>query len=241
MTEAENPQRDPTPAPRVTVMAEKKPDPSRPKLVLHNVIAMFPNLFEPREYNGSLRYECTLAWTAGSPQLPEHLAFQQQLDQVAAQVMAQKFPGATATFVRDGNERTAQGFAGRRFVNAYVRANKGKPAVFDANQAPLTVQSGVLLRGGCLVNAIISPWAWKDERGKAGLSVNLHAVQYLGEYEEYAGGDVDASELAGAFGAVGAPAAPAQPAMQPAPAAPAMQPAPAAPAAPAAPGTPSWA
>lgn len=252
-------QKDPTPAPRLSPLQEKRPDPARPKLVLRNLVAFFPNVYEPRDYNG-LRYDIALGWTAGGPHLPEHLAFEQQLEQVGAQVLATKFPGGHGALVRSGADRTAEGFAGRNYVSAYVRANKGRPSVFDSNQNPLTVQSGLLLRGGCIVNAIVSPWAWKDERGATGLSLNLHAVQYVGEWEEYAGGELDQDELVAGFGAAPAPVAPpagiaplapgtAPPAAyqpmapaQPAPAAAPAQPAPAQPAAaPAQPGTPSWA
>lgn len=152
------------------------------KLVIKNAILLYPVLFKAQKFKGEgkARYSCTLVID--------------QIDEVrnAAVEAAQSIWANKAKAKVDSLERMVKTFyklqddetklcAGKWHIRASSTETwpTGEPRlirVVDASKAPIEETD---IWAGCIVNAVVSPWAQNNSIGGERINCNLDAVQLV--------------------------------------------------------------
>lgn len=177
-----------------------------------NVRLSYPALYEPAlpmdGQQGEPTYQATLILDP-----TDNAAVLKALEDAVQATAKEKWPNNHAAvmaacaangklLVRDGNGKLdkqgqpAQGFAGKKFLNA---RNKIQPTIVGPDRAPLTKASGKPY-GGCYINAIVEIWAQDNGFGKR-INATLTGVQFKADGPAFGGGrpasadDFDAENL----------------------------------------------
>lgn len=167
------------------------------KVILKDVRIAFPNIWEPKQYNGQGEPACSAAFVM-TPDHPALAEVKKTIILVAQELWKDKAANMIAALkakddicLHDGNVKADyEGFAGNFFVSA---RNKARPRVIGASRDPATGKPVELKRAdgkpyaGCYVNAAIDIWAQDNGWGKR-INAKLLAVQFWRDGEPFSGG-----------------------------------------------------
>lgn len=162
----------------------------------------------PRGTTGDPAYNMQAILPRNHPQIPALIAlineaaqreFKDQWQTVLAQAQA-----AGKVFLRDGNTKPYDGYAGNLFIST---RNKQKPKVYQGKQEVDRANSRIY--SGCYVNLLIDVFPYS--RGSKGIGASFKGVQFLRDGEPLGGGAPvgaddfgDVEESAGAAAEFGA-------------------------------------
>lgn len=160
------------------------------KVTLNNVRLAFPDLWEPRAFNG----EGEAKFGASFLFAPDHPAVKQindAIDAVGKGKWAAKAPAVLKGLRSQGNvclhdgdaKADLAGYPGNYYLSA---RSTSRPLVIDRDKTPLTSADGKPY-GGCYVNAIVEIWAQDNGFGKR-INASLKGVQFVRDGEAFAGG-----------------------------------------------------
>lgn len=140
----------------------------------------FPeDLFEPKDYDGNLRYGCGVLVEKGTPMAKT----------LNAAVEAVKSAGslgnvsAERVCVSDGDESEFEADHGHLVLRC---GNNKRPKVVNRNLVKLPADNDVLY-AGCVVNVDVEIWAQKNKFGKR-VNADLLGVQFVREGDRIGGG-----------------------------------------------------
>lgn len=161
------------------------------KVVLKNVRLAFPDLWEPKQFDGKgdARYSATFLVEPGSD---TDKAIRTAVKAVADEAYGAKsaatlksFEGNSGKFCYlDGNSKEYDGFEDHMFLSAHRKENQGKPLVLDRNKEVLEANSGKPY-AGCYVNGSVDIYAQKGQY--PGIRASLLAVQFFKDGDAFAG------------------------------------------------------
>lgn len=140
----------------------------------------FPNLFEPREYQGKSTFSMTMVFDKSVDLGPLKLAAKAALDEF--------FPnGCKNPRNPFSNGDDVTGEWGENFKGCtYVRAkSQFRPKVVDANLQEIIDPDKIY--PGCYCRAVVVPYAY-DNSGNRGVSFSIESVQLLRDGERIGGG-----------------------------------------------------
>lgn len=169
------------------------------KVILSNVRLAFPDLFDPKQYQGKgdFSYGCQLLVD------PESQAFadiEAALEEVATAkwgkkakaMMAEIRPDKKACCWIDGNRRSDyDGFAGMWSLTAKRSEKKGPPMVLTRGKKLIQKDTGQVY-GGCFVDASVDIYA--SESGGVGLRCELSAIRFFGDGEAFGSGSAPTAD-----------------------------------------------
>lgn len=161
------------------------------KVVLKGVRLAFPDLWEPKIFEGSqnARYSATFLVEPGST---NDKAIRDAIKTEANAAYGAKtaavlksYEGNSQKFCYlDGNAKEYDGFADMMYLSSHRGEKQGQPLVIDANKAPLTANSGKPY-AGCYVNATADIYV---QGGKyPGVRASLLGVQFFKDGDAFAG------------------------------------------------------
>lgn len=161
------------------------------KVVLKGVRLAFPDLWEPKIFEGSqnARYSATFLVDPGSTNDKAIRAAIKQEAETAygtkAAAMLKSYEGNSQKFCYlDGNVKDYDGFADMMYLSSHRGEKQGQPLVIDTNKQPLTANSGRPY-AGCYVNASVDIYT---QSGKyPGVRASLLAVQFFKDGDAFAG------------------------------------------------------
>lgn len=162
------------------------------KVVLKGVRLVFPDLWEPKEFetgDGKPRYSATFLVEPGSA---NDKAIRDTIKAVAKEAHAAKADAVLKTmegnsqkfFYLDGNAKDYDGFADMMYASSHRPANQGAPLVMDRDKQPLAATSGKPY-SGCYVNASIDIYAQVGKN--PGIRASLLGVQFFKDGDAFAG------------------------------------------------------
>lgn len=162
---------------------------------LENVRLAFPKLWTPEPFQGG---QDPTPYFSATFLLPKTHPQVKQLEALMTKLAAEKWgtrgpvvlKGAKAigkVFLRDGDAKAEyDGFEGNMFVSA---RSKTRPTTYDGMKNTISEADGIIY-GGCMVNAIVSCFAYT--KGNNGLAASLKGVQYRGPGDAFSGGGTPA-------------------------------------------------
>ena len=165
------------------------------RVVLKMTRLSFPELWEPKQFNGTGEPACGGAFLM-DPKTPEGAAgiklVKAAIEQVASEKWKDKAPSVLkalqakeALCLRDGSGKAEyEGYDGMMYVSA---RNKTRPHVLAQDKTPLTEASGKPY-SGCYVNVSLDIWAQENQFGKR-VNAKLLAVQFAKDGEAFSGGE----------------------------------------------------
>ena len=151
---------------------------------LMNVRLSFPAIFQKAIFDGvETKFEATLLLDK-----VKHAAVILQINAAIKAKIDEELKGARVPpeklFIKDGDDSPYDGYAGCFSVKA---SNRQRPLVIDRDKTPL-VESDGRPYAGCMVNAIIDPWAQNNNYGKR-INANLLGIQFVGDGEPFGSGN----------------------------------------------------
>lgn len=162
------------------------------KIKLNNVRLAFPDLFEPKQFDGAGDFKFSATFL-----IPKSHPVNKEIEAAILKVATDKWGAKAPSIInsirgnnqrfgyRDGSEKPEyDGYEGNMFIRA---SNKARPLVLDLDKSPLTATDGRPY-SGCYVNATITIYAY-DNKGK-GISASLGGVQFYKDGDAFAGGGV---------------------------------------------------
>ena len=150
-----------------------------------NARLSFPSLFEKAEFNGVVgKYEATLLFPKTDTKTYE--AVKAAIDTCKKDNKV-KAP-SDKLFLKDGDEFEYDGYADHWVIKA---SNNKRPTVINRDKTPLVADDEVVY-AGCVVNAIIEPWAQSNSYGKR-INSNLLGIQFVKDGEPFGDGGKTAS------------------------------------------------
>lgn len=174
------------------------------ELKIDNVrLAFAKGLFDNTPMNAGDKpaYSCNFILPKNHTQLKQ---VQEALKQVAQGKWGAKAPEILKALVaggkvclRDGDSKTADGFAGNLFIAA---RNAARPIVIDADKSVLTEADGKPY-SGCYVNAKVRFWAQDNAHGKR-INAQLLVVQFYKDGDSFGGSAPPSPDLIDEFGDV---------------------------------------
>jgi hypothetical protein len=161
------------------------------KVVLKGVRLAFPDLWEPKRFEGSdnARYGATFLVEPGSA---NDKVIREAIRSVAKEAYGNKlevalkhYEGNSAKFCYlDGNMKEYDGFADMMYLSAHRGEKQGAPLVMDRNKDTLAANSGKPY-AGCYVNGSVDIYV---QGGKfPGIRASLLAVQFFKDGDAFAG------------------------------------------------------
>lgn len=167
------------------------------QVVLKDVRLAFPNIWEPKQYNGTGEPACNANFIIEKANKAALDAALNAIKQVAAEKWGAKAVEMLKTLkakgdlcLHDGAEKSEyDGFADAYFVSA---RNKARPIVVNRDRSPLTQADGKPY-AGCYVNASIDIWAQENAFGKR-INAKLLAVQFCRDGDAFGGGAVGSAD-----------------------------------------------
>lgn len=159
------------------------------KILLKKVRISYPNLFQPRAYEGSEpKFSAAYLMPADHPGV--------KLVKSAMEAVAKEKWGAKAdatlkalmsagkVCLRNGDEKDSDGYEGNLFVNA---SSKKRPTVVDSDGVTPLIEADGRPYGGCYVNAYVEIWAMENAFGKR-VCASLAGVQFHSDGEPFGAG-----------------------------------------------------
>lgn len=160
------------------------------QIQLKNVRLAFPELFQPKAFNGEgeLAYSATLLIGPKDPQVKNIKA---AIEAVAKEKWGAKADATLKTLqannklaLRDGNLKSEyEGFEGNLFLST---RSKTRPLVIAQDKSALTALDGKPY-AGCYVNASVDFWVQDNKYGKR-VNAQLRGVQFIRDGEPFGGG-----------------------------------------------------
>ena len=166
-------------------------------ITLKNVMLRYESIFEPKALTspegkaGKPTFSATFVLDKEKHKdiiaLVEKQTERTALDKFGKKVSLKNVP------IRDGSEKEKPGFGDEVvFIGA---KNETRPGVVDGGMVPLVGTEGKI-HWGCIVNAVISLYAWSHPTGGKGVSASLGAVQFVKEGPVRYGADaIDPNEV----------------------------------------------
>ena len=161
------------------------------KVVLKGVRLAFPDLWEPKKFQGSdnARYSATFLVDPGST---NDKAIRDAIKSVATEAYGKKtdatlksYEGNSNKFCYlDGNAKEYDGFADMMYLSSHRGEKQGQPLVIDANKQPLSANSGRPY-AGCYVNATADIYVQGGQF--PGIRASLLGVQFFKDGDAFAG------------------------------------------------------
>ncbi len=157
---------------------------------LTNVRIAFPNLFEPKAFNGQGKeyFSASFIMEKDNPQVEminaviDRLAKEQWKDKAAIHLKAARSTDKVA--LHDGDlKANYEGFADHVYIQA---SNTVRPTVLDAKCNPLAESDGKPYAGS-YVNAHIQLWVQDNQYGKR-INATLCGVQFVRDGDAFGGG-----------------------------------------------------
>ena len=171
-------------------------DRARGVIVLKNVRLSYPALFRPKVGTDK----------EGKPTEPKygaafiaHLPNSERADllSIIKEVFAKKAPGVflppTNVFARSGDDTGKPEYAGATVISSSEKVDR-PPKVY--NRAGKITASEAEVYSGCMVDAVIRPWAQNNGWGKR-VNASLVAVKFVGDNEPFGLPPIDDAELLG--------------------------------------------
>lgn len=161
------------------------------KVVIKNVRIAFPNIWEPKSYNGQGKPRCNALFIIEKDNAEALKAVKEAILAVAKEEWKEKAETMLSTLkakgdlcLHDGAEKADyDGFEGNMFVSA---SNASRPIVVDRDRSPLTEADGKPY-AGCYVNVSIDVWAQDNQYGKR-VNAKLLAIQFARDGDAFGGG-----------------------------------------------------
>ncbi|SAK83359.1 hypothetical protein AWB75_05396 [Caballeronia catudaia] len=189
-----------------------------PIVQLQNVRLAFPDLFEPRQFEGQgpFSYRASFLQPQSQPillQQADHAWKKTTMDKVIATVAADTWKAKAEAVLKtlagnpqkicwyDGSQKDYDGYADNYVLSASRAQDKGRPLVLDRNTGPLTEKDGKPY-AGCYVNATVELWAQDNKFGR-GIRATLRGVQFVKDGDAFSAGTPLSSDE---FEDIGAPA-----------------------------------
>ena len=153
------------------------------KIRLNNVRLSFPALFKPEKDpnnpNAELKYAATLLLDKVRDAIQINM-IREQMKNVGLMQWPQGLPKAGFYCLKDGNEKTYDGYPGCMYIKA---ATNRRPAVINRDKSPITEDDNVVY-SGCYVNAVIELFTFDVPRAK-GISAALSGIQFVQDGEAF--------------------------------------------------------
>lgn len=170
-------------------------------IVLENVRASYPYVFEPRENEGedgkkTLRYQIQVIMPKATHAEAMKLCAQRIKD-LCAENKVEKLP-ADKKFIKNGDD-----MAKAEYENAYiVSASESKRPDLRGKdpRVKLTDADKDVIYGGCYVDILIRPWFQNNKYGKR-CNAGLVAVRFREDGEPFGGSRITAKDVDDAFDA----------------------------------------
>jgi len=160
------------------------------KVTLNNVRLAFPDLWEPRAFNGegAAKFGASFLIPKDHPAVK---VLEEAFEAVAKEKWAAKagqvlkaLKSADNICLHDGDAKAdLAGYEGNYYISARTST---RPLVIDRDRSPL-VQADGRPYGGCYVNAIVDVWPQDNGFGKR-INASLAGVQFVKDGEAFAGG-----------------------------------------------------
>jgi hypothetical protein len=150
---------------------------------LWDVILSYPQLHEPKPYNGKITYSVEILMEEDSQARQD---LKKAIFKLAKETWGpdkSEWPDKVA-MIKDGNEKSdSKGYEGRFFIKA---TSKNPVEVIDQKNKEFNAQS---VRGGMYANVAVNVSIWDNDSGE-GLSVWLHSIQIITNKkgEDFGGG-----------------------------------------------------
>ena len=167
------------------------------KVVIKNVRIAFPNIWEPKSYNGQGKPRCNALFIIEKDNAEALKGVKEAILAVAKEEWKEKAETMLSTLkakgdlcLHDGAEKADyDGFEGNMFVSA---SNASRPIVVDRDRSPLTEADGKPY-AGCYVNVSIDVWAQDNQYGKR-VNAKLLAIQFARDGDAFGGGSKGSAE-----------------------------------------------
>lgn len=163
-------------------------------IIIKNVRVSFPDLFEPKSVAGSdPKYAATLVFDEGDAQVDELHAVVGDLQK--AELKGKRLSDRQIC-LREGERPEYDG------CHILIAKNKAAPVVLDGDGRTRIVNArDSRIYSGCRVNAKISLHA-NTLAGQQAVYAKLHAIQFAGDDEPFAGGQLTEDQAMDGFDAV---------------------------------------
>lgn len=158
------------------------------KIILRNVICLYPHLFKryvDKDTGEERKYQCSFMFPKTDTETKA------QIDKViddfklfiAPHLAGKKIP-PNKIFITDGDEKSDSIYEGHWVISSN---NDRKPSVLNRNKSNME-ESKNLINMGCFVNGKISIWFSDHPKGGKQILANLHTVQFVKNGEHLSGG-----------------------------------------------------
>jgi hypothetical protein len=167
------------------------------QVILKDVRASFPELFELHEFKGTKSYRCTYLIEKGSENYTNVMT---AIKTVAKEKWPEDFAKKLKLFepqtnrypIKDGDD-TDYEFQKNHIILTAVRSEKsGRPVVVDRNKSPLTSGDGKVY-SGVRCNSTVDFWAQQDKEN-SGIRCALINWQFFKHADSF-GGSVPATDV----------------------------------------------
>jgi hypothetical protein len=175
------------------------------KVLLKSVRLSFPDLWEPKQYEGSgpFKYRASFLFEPNSENHKNLLTAQKEVaaeewKDKAAKVLEAASDDSKLRFIVDGNKKDYDGYKGMLVISATRDQAKGRPQVY--NKKPknadgtfnLVTETDGIVYAGCYVNATVELWPQNNRFGRT-IRAQLLAVQFVKDGDAFGGGSAKGS------------------------------------------------
>jgi hypothetical protein len=149
------------------------------KVILKNVRASFPSVFETEKYKGTDTGKFTITALISKDD-PQVKTLKLAIAEFAREKFGNPIPKKVESPLKDGDEKDLDGYQNCYYIKA---SNGRRPVVIDRNKTPLVETDGRPY-AGCYVNLSLDLWAQDNQYGK-GVRVNLNGVQFASDGDAF--------------------------------------------------------
>jgi Protein of unknown function (DUF2815) len=176
------------------------------KVKLSNVRLSFPELWTPTQFEGkgAFAYKTAFLFEKGSE---NHKALLKAEKEVAVEEWKAKADAileaanddSKLRFIRKGDSKEYDGYAGMLFIHASRDKKKGRPLILDQKPKKADGSDNLLTEddgrpyAGCYVNATLELWAQNNVFGKT-VRAQLLAVQFSKDGDAFSAGTKGSSD-----------------------------------------------
>jgi hypothetical protein len=162
------------------------------ELKLEDVRLSFPDLWEPKDFNGDGKYRFNATFLV-EPNSANDRKVKAAIDKVGADAFGAKWPKLKSTMegnsqkicYLDGDTKDYDGYEGHMYLASHRKDTDGAPKVVHRNPSiELKAGDGVVY-GGCYVNAFVEIYAQTGQN--PGIRAGFRAVQFSRDGDSFGG------------------------------------------------------